>query len=266
MGYLKNERLNIQWRQDLLNLKESVKQKQFNTERALVIAQKIGEDYKNNCVKPDFDIQNAHIQLCDTLEQANRILAEYREDKVPLTTTTFNVLISLSPDLPTASLYFKKILELGFKPNPCTLNAIIAHCNSVQRGRDIIQSMNKYSIIPNTQTYNTLLSLSKNETEREEIINAMEDQFIEINIVTINTLISRAATYECAMNYYRNLKRESIKPTINTFITLLKKASRKQEINEIEQMLKKEGIKTNNNWENLLKTKNPYGNNDYSAR
>lgn len=243
------------WRQDLLDLKERVKQKQLNTEQALMTAQKLKKDNKEKSVKPNFDIQNAHIQLCDTLEQANKILDEYRIDSVPLTTTTFNILISLSPDQTTATSYFNKLLNLGLKPNTYTLNGFTAYCKTVEEGRELIRSMNKYEVKPNTQTYNALLSLTTNDNQRAEIITAMEDQGIEINLVTFNTLISRSTTFKSAVNYYQDLKLRNIKPTINTFITLLKKATTKSEIIQTEQLLKDESIKTNNNWDRLHNSK-----------
>ncbi len=250
-----NKELALKWRQDLLNLKEKVKQKLLNTDRALTIAQKLKNDNKEKLVKPNFDIQNAHIQLCDTLEQANEILEEYRLDSVPLTTTTFNILISLSPDKTTATSFLNKLIDVGLKPNTYTFNAFISYYSTVQDGREIIKSMDKYEVKPNTQTYNTLLSLTTNDDQRTEIIKAMEDQNIEINIVTFNTLISRSTTFKTATNYYQDLKQRNIKPTINTLITLLKKARTKTEINETEKHLKNENIRTNNNWDSLLKEK-----------
>jgi hypothetical protein len=250
-----NKKLALKWRQDLLNLKEKVKQKQLNTDRALTIAQQLKNDNREKLVKPNFDIQNAHIQLCDTLEQANEILGEYRKDSVPLTTTTFNILISLSPDKTTAISFLNKLLDIGLKPNTYTLNAFISYCSTVQDGRELIKSMDKYEVKPNTQTYNALLSLTTSDDQRTEIITAMEDQSIEINLVTFNTLISRSTTFKTATNYYRDLKQRNIKPTINTFITLLKKATTKTEINETEKQLKNENIRTNNNWDRLLKEK-----------
>ena len=107
MTDVETEKLILQWRQDLLNLKESVKQKLFDTMRGLTIAEKIRTDYKNNFIKPTSDIQNAHIQLCDTLDQANKILNDYKVDNLSFTTTTFNILIGLSEDLKTADYYFK---------------------------------------------------------------------------------------------------------------------------------------------------------------
>jgi hypothetical protein len=206
-------------------------------------------------VKPNFDIQNAHIQLCETLGQANEILGEYRIDSVPLTTTTFNILISLSSDLTTATSYFNKLLYLRLKPNTYTLNAFIAYCSTVQDGREIIKSMGKYEVRPNTQTYNALLSLTTNDDQRNEIITAMEGQNIEVNLVTFNTLISRSTSFKTAINYYRELKQRNINPTINTFITILKKATSKAEINETEQLLINENIRTNNSWDRLHDSK-----------
>lgn len=248
-------KLALKWRQDLLDLKEKIKQKELNTEQALTIARQLKNDNKNKSVKPNFDIQNAHIQLCDTLEQANNILGEYRIDNVPLTTTTFNNLISLAPDQTTATSYFNKLLDLGLKPNTYTLNGFTSYCKTIQEGRELIKSMSKYDVKPNTQTYNALLSLTTTDDQRAEIITAMDDQSIEINLVTFNTLISRSTTFKTATNYYQDLKQRNIKPTINTFITLLKKATTKTEIKETEQLLKNENIRTNNNWDRLLNGK-----------
>ncbi|MDX1905077.1 MAG: hypothetical protein SFU27_13045 [Thermonemataceae bacterium] len=245
----------LKWRQDLLDLKECVKQKQLNTEQALAAAQKLKMNNKEKSAKPNSDIQNAHIQLCDTLEQANKILEEYRIDSVSFTTTTFNILISLSPDQTTATSYFNKLLELGLKPNTYTLNGFTTYCKTVEEGRELIKSMSKYKVKPNTQTYNALLSLTTNDNQRAKIIAVMEDQGIEINLVTFNTLISRSITFKSAFSYYQDLKLRNIKPTINTFITLLKKATTKTEINQTEQLLKDEGIKTNNNWDRLHNSK-----------
>jgi ribosomal protein L12E/L44/L45/RPP1/RPP2 len=255
MKELKTDNQIFQWRQELLNLKEKVKQKQFTSDRALAIAQQLKKDYMARLTRPDFDIQNAHMQLCDNLGQANNVLTGYRADNVTLTTTTFNILISLSTDLDTATSYFNQLLDIGLKPNTYTLNGFISFCRTVRQGREIISSMYRYHVKPNTQTYNALLSLTMNDDDRNEIMRAMEDQNIEINLVTINTLISRMDDYNGAIKYYHDLKIRNIKPNINTFVTMLKKAHRQQDVKELEQLLKKENIQPNNTWLRLFNAK-----------
>lgn len=254
MTDIKTGKLALIWRQDLLKLKDSVKQKLFNTDRALAIAQKIKRDYTAHSVKPDADIQNAHIQLCDTLDNAKKILSEYRSDSIPYTTATFNILISLSGDLPTATAYFNSLLDQGLKPNIYTLNGFIPYCRSVDQGREIIKLMDRHFVKPNTQTFNALLSLTNDAIAHQTILNEMKVQSIEINLVTFNTLISRSLDYETAIKFYHDLKARHIKPTINTFVTLLKKANRHQEIIELENLLKKENISPNNSWDRLRQT------------
>jgi len=249
------DKQSLQWRQELLNLKEDIKQKIYSSKQALVLAQKIKLENQSNFIKPNFDIQNSHIQLCDTLEQANEILAEYGECGVPLTTTTFNILISLSPDLETSKHYFETLIDQNLKPNTYTLNGFIAKSKTIQQGRDIIKSMNKYGIRPNSQTYNSLLSLTTHDHEREEILNDMEARGIETNLVTFNTLISRSPNLKTALKHYQDLKHRNIKPTINTFVTLLKKTTNEQETIEIENLLRAEKITTNNSWESIRKSK-----------
>jgi len=243
------------WRRELLDLKERVKQHSLGVEQALAIAQKMKDDYGDNYVKPNSDIINAHIQLCSTLEQADMVIRRYRADSAPLTTTTFNILISLSPDLATAYSYFNRIFDGGLEPNIYTLNGLISKCSSFEQGRNILKTLNKYNILPNTQTFNTLLSLTITGEQRMEILETMERRGIEFNLVTYNTLISLSADYGQALKYFNDIKARSIQPTINTFITLLKKARNRSDINEVERLLKNESIRTNNSWDRQLAAK-----------
>lgn len=256
MSDLKSDDLQKQWRQDLLNLKEKVKQKIFDNDQALTIAEEIKDGYKGNFVKPNYNILNAHIQLCKTLEQGKKILTQYTNENVQLTTTTFNIFISLSPDLVTAFSYFEQIFDNSLLPNSYTLNGLISKCYTLNQGQQIIKSMIKYDISPNIQTYNTLLSLTNKDEERKEILRTMEDRQIGVNLVTYNTLISKSTDYDQALMFYSEMKSRQIKPSINTLVTLLKKTRSQKEINKVEQLLENENIDKTNIWRKLYNRKN----------
>jgi Pentatricopeptide repeat domain len=255
MNNLKTEELTAQWRWELRDLKESVKQKLLNTDTALALAKKIKIEYLSLLVKPNSDIQNAHLQLCQTLKQATVILSEYRAEYVNYTTTTFNILISLSDDIDVASAYFVALLDAQLKPNIYTFNTFIAYCNTVEQGYEILKSMHIHAVKPNTQTYNVLLSLITDNKKQTELLKEMEDQSIDINLVTFNTMISCSSSYDEAIKFYKQLKLRNLTPTINTFVTLLKKAKNQRDVYEVEKLLDSENIKTNNSWDSLRKIK-----------
>ena len=247
--------LTLKWRQDLLNLKENVKQKVFDPDEALTIAQKMKKNYEDNDVKPNSDVQNAHIQICKTVDQAKNVLAGYRQHNINYTTTTFNILISLADNQKTAAYYFNLMLKAGVNPNTYTFNSFIRFSKTVDEGREVIKSMHKYEVKPNTQSYNALLRLATNHNAKMEILKAMEDQNIEINLVTFNTLISQANFYSDALKFFKELKTRNLKPTINTYVTLLKKAQFPQEIREVDKMRKADDIIANPSWDNLYQKK-----------
>lgn len=255
----KTDKLSLQWRQDLLNLKERVKQKLMTTKQALASAENLKKDNESNFVKPNSDIQNAHIQLCESVVQADRIIAEYRSDNITYTTTTFNILISLSGDMTAAKYYFDSLLNLGLSPNTYTLNGFIAYTKTISEARESIKSMNRYGVKPNTQTYNAMISIATSAEEQIGIIHEMDNHEIEVNLVTFNTLISRSPNFPTAIKFYKELRARQIRPTINTLVTLMKKASTLRDIHEVETMLQLENIQTNNSWERLCRLKK-YGN------
>lgn len=92
-----------EWRDKLLRLKEHIKPREIAVASALEKAELLQFDKMTRLVRPNSDVQNAHLQLCDTPAQAHRILIQYQNLGVKRTTTTFNILLSLSPDLSAAN-------------------------------------------------------------------------------------------------------------------------------------------------------------------
>jgi len=56
--------LQMQWREKVLKIRQQVKDKILTPEEAWAMAEATEEKYKNDYIKPNTDILNAHLQLC----------------------------------------------------------------------------------------------------------------------------------------------------------------------------------------------------------
>ncbi len=245
----------VDWRQELRNLREHIKQRVLSNNEALSVAEEIRDHYLKLGVQPETDVLNAHIHLCKTDEQSQTVLASYMEYNIPYSTATFNILISISGNFLTASGYYHKMLEYGVQPNTVTLNSFISLCQSLGQAREIIRLMRKHRVQPGTPTYNALLTIAPGDKVRFELMQEMELNGIQPDVITYNTLISRASGFQQAMQHFSELKSNEQIPTINTFVSLLKKTASTEEINVVKELLAHSGIVANTAWQNLLEKK-----------
>ncbi len=254
----RQEKYSYQWMNDIRNLRNSAKQKTISWDRAIILAEKIFSDYQKNGIEPTIDILNAHIQMCENVDQIRNTIKKYKKGKViKLNTTSYNIIISKANNFEEGNQYFAEMIDSGIWPNTYTLNCLISFCDSVEESKQIMKGMKKYRVKPNTQTYNTILSKSKNANESKEVLMNMENKKIQRNLVTYNTLISQAINYTDAVNIYFEIKSRNISPSINTLVTLLKKVKTGTELEQVDKMLENENLIPNNSWiRNFKRIKN----------
>lgn len=237
----------LKWREEILNLRRRIKERSLTADEAWELAEEIREEYLADSVRPTTDILNAHLQLCQSLDEAKSMLKTFGPSVRP-DTTTYNIQISLAEYLDEAQVVFDVMRSAGLMPNTYTLNGFLPFYHTVAEGRETMKMMNKYRVSPNTQTYNALISMASGATEAAILKAEMEEREIPVNAVTYNSMIVVADYFGEAVNMFEEMKADGIRPTINTLVTLLKKASTSAETDEVEYLRVQEGLSPNRAW------------------
>ena len=240
------------WKQDLLALKEPIKTKTITNESSLEIADLLFKHFTQNGLQPDTAILNAHLQLCETLEQSSRVIEHYRLYGVWYNTATINLLISKASDFNTSIRFLNKIRELRLKPTKYTFYRLFGKAETLEDGYNLMDKMNENGIVPDLITYNNLLGLCSDSTQRNKVFGAMTEDGINPNNITYNTIISHSAGFPEALDTYFQFI-ERLPPDFKTLISLLKKAETIADLNRVERLFSDSGLIPDGTWITALK-------------
>uniref|UniRef100_A0A0D6R2Y3 Pentacotripeptide-repeat region of PRORP domain-containing protein n=1 Tax=Araucaria cunninghamii TaxID=56994 RepID=A0A0D6R2Y3_ARACU len=217
-------------------------------------------DDEKSDVKPDqrmFQLMIHMYKKAGKPDQARQLYGEMVARGIPLSTITFNSLMTGQLDFKESGRVFSQLQGAGFRPDVVSYTRLISAYAKARREEEaqaVFDEMVDAGVRPTRKAYNVLLdayAICGLVDGARFVFKQMTRDKCRPDLCSYTTLLSayvNASDMEGAEKFFRRLKRDGIVPNIVTYGTLIKGYAK---INDLDQMMKKyeemrlQGIKSN---------------------
>ncbi|XP_057865110.1 pentatricopeptide repeat-containing protein At3g59040 isoform X2 [Cryptomeria japonica] len=217
-------------------------------------------DDEKSKVKPDqrmFQLMIHMYKKAGKSDQALQIYEQMVARGIPLSTVTFNILMSGQMDFKKTSRVFNQLQHAGFRPDVVSYTQLISAYGKARReesAQAVFDEMVDAGVRPTRKAYNVLLDAYAKcalVDGAKSVFKRMMRDRCHPDLCSYSTLLSayvNASDMEGAEKFFLRLKRDGIVPNIVTYGILIKGYAK---INNLDEMTKKydemrlQGIKAN---------------------
>ncbi|KAL3676741.1 hypothetical protein R1sor_026689 [Riccia sorocarpa] len=201
----------------------------------LLITMRNGEDGKTHPNEVTYTTVIAACINLGMMDEANSLLLEMAEQKVPANLITYNILLKgycSSGQLSKAYDVMKKMKAAGIQPDVVSYNTLLHGC--IQRDDNVValeifREMRGAGIAPSEVSYTTLMNaFAKNGQPKlvAEVFEEMkQDPWMRVDAIAWNVLIDgycRAGKMDEAKESFVRMKEEGFHPTVATYGSLVR--------------------------------------------
>lgn len=215
---------------------------------------------EKSIVKPDqrmFQLMIHMYKKDGKRDQAHKLYGEMVSRGIPISTVTFNSLMTSETDYKETGRIFNQLQHAGFRPDVISYTRLISTYAKARReesAQAVFDEMVDAGVRPTRKAYNVLLDAYANSALVEEaktVFKRMTRDKCYPDLCSYTTLLSayvNASDMEGAEKFFVRLKRDGIVPNVVTYGTLIKGYAK---INNLDKMMKTyeemrlKGIKAN---------------------
>ncbi|XP_062195706.1 pentatricopeptide repeat-containing protein At3g59040-like [Phragmites australis] len=176
--------------------------------------------------------------------QARKLVAQMSERRIPLSTVTFNSLMSFETDYKEVSSIYDQMQRAGLKPDVVSYSLLIKAYGKSRREEEalaVFEEMLDAGVRPTRKSYNILLdafAISGLVEEANTVFKAMRRHRVEPDLCSYTTLILayvNASNMDGAEKFFRRIKEDGLKPNVVVYGTLMKGYSK---LNNVEKVMR----------------------------
>lgn len=176
--------------------------------------------------------------------QARKLLAQMSERGIPLSTVTFNSLMSFETDYKEVSSIYDQMQRAGLKPDVVSYSLLIKAYGKARREEEalaVFEEMLDAGVRPTRKSYNILLdafAISGLVEEAHTVFKAMRRHRVEPDLCSYTTMLLayvNASDMSGAEKFFRRIKEDGLKPNVVVYGTLMKGYSK---LNNVEKVMR----------------------------
>ncbi|CAO2189481.1 unnamed protein product [Urochloa humidicola] len=176
--------------------------------------------------------------------QARKLFAQMSERGIPLSTVTFNSLMSFETDYKEVSSIYDQMQRAGLKPDVVSYSLLIKAYGKARREEEalaVFEEMLDAGIRPTRKSYNILLdafAISGLVEEANTVFKAMRRHRVEPDLCSYTTMVLayvNASDMNGAEKFFRRIKDDGLKPNVVVYGTLMKGYSK---LNNVEKVMR----------------------------
>ncbi|TVU43156.1 hypothetical protein EJB05_09600 [Eragrostis curvula] len=176
--------------------------------------------------------------------QARKLFAQMSERGIPLSTVTFNSLMSFETDYKEVSSIYDQMQRAGLKPDVVSYSLLIKAYGKSRREEEalaVFEEMLDAGVRPTLKSYNILLdafAISGLVEEANTVFKAMRRHRVEPDLCSYTTMLLayvNASDMDGAEKFFRRIKEDGLKPNVVVYGTLMKGYSK---LNNVERVMR----------------------------
>ncbi|RCV29730.1 hypothetical protein SETIT_6G035900v2 [Setaria italica] len=176
--------------------------------------------------------------------QARKLFAQMSERGIPLSTVTFNSLMSFETDYKEVSSIYDQMQRAGLKPDVVSYSLLIKAYGKARREEEalaVFEEMLDAGVRPTRKSYNILLdafAISGLVDEANTVFKAMRRHRVEPDLCSYTTMVLayvNASDMNGAEKFFRRIKDDGLKPNVVVYGTLMKGYSK---LNNVEKVMR----------------------------
>ncbi|CAO2164122.1 unnamed protein product [Urochloa humidicola] len=189
--------------------------------------------------------------------QARKLFAQMSERGIPLSTVTFNSLMSFETDYKEVSSIYDQMQRAGLKPDVVSYSLLIKAYGKARREEEalaVFEEMLDAGIRPTRKSYNILLdafAISGLVEEANTVFKAMRRHRVEPDLCSYTTMVLayvNASDMNGAEKFFRRIKDDGLKPNIVVYGTLMKgysKSNNVEKVMRVYERMRIQGVEPN---------------------
>ncbi|KAK3122899.1 hypothetical protein QOZ80_8AG0619970 [Eleusine coracana subsp. coracana] len=176
--------------------------------------------------------------------RARKLFAQMSERGIPLSTVTFNSLMSFETDYKEVSSIYDQMQRAGLKPDVVSYSLLIKAYGKSRREEEalaVFEEMLDAGVRPSRKSYNILLdafAISGMVEEANTVFKAMRRHRVEPDLCSYTTMVLayvNASDMDGAEKFFRRIKDDGLKPNVVVYGTLMKGYSK---LNNVERVMR----------------------------
>lgn len=202
---------------------------------------------KRTSFKPDQKMFHMMIYMykkAGDYAQARKLFAQMSERGIPLSTVTFNSLMSFETEYKEVSNIYDQMQRAGLKPDVVSYSLLIKAYGKARREEEalaVFEEMLDAGVRPTRKSYNILLdafAISGLVEEANTVFRAMRRHRVEPDLCSYTTMVLayvNASEMNGAEKFFRRIKEDGLKPNVVVYGTLMKGYSK---LNNLEKVMR----------------------------
>ncbi|EAZ05871.1 hypothetical protein OsI_28108 [Oryza sativa Indica Group] len=176
--------------------------------------------------------------------QARKLFAQMSERGIPLSTVTFNSLMSFETDYKEVSNIYDQMQRTALKPDVVSYSLLIKAYGKARREEEalaVFEEMLDAGVRPTRKSYNILIdafAISGLVEEAHTVFKAMRRHRVEPDLCSYTTMVLayvNASDMDGAEKFFRRIKEDGLKPNVVVYGTLMKGYSK---LNNVERVMR----------------------------
>ncbi|KAL6659432.1 hypothetical protein ACP70R_003472 [Stipagrostis hirtigluma subsp. patula] len=189
--------------------------------------------------------------------QARKLFAQMSERRIPLSTVTFNSLMSFETDYKEVSSIYDQMQRAGLKPDVVSYSLLIKAYGKARREEEalaVFEEMLDAGVRPTRKSYNILLdafAISGLVEEANTVFKAMRRHRVEPDLCSYTTMLLayvNASNMDGAEKFFRRIKEDGLKPNVVVYGTLMKGYSKLNNVDKVMRVYERmrvQGVEPN---------------------
>ncbi|KAL5230790.1 hypothetical protein ABZP36_029566 [Zizania latifolia] len=189
--------------------------------------------------------------------QARKLFAQMSERGIPLSTVTFNSLMSFETNYKEVSSIYDQMQRSGLTPDVVSYSLLIKAYGKARREEEalaVFEEMLDAGVRPTRKSYNILLdafAISGLVEEAHTVFKAMRRHRVEPDLCSYTTMVLayvNASDMDGAEKFFRRIKEDGLKPNVVVYGTLMKgysKLNNVERVMRVHERMRMQGVELN---------------------